>query len=1195
MNKRFVSVIISLMIIFNIFSVIPIAHSATVWSEDFETDLSAWSSSTGMEITTDWSNTGTHSLHGDLSGNTNTHHEFSPVPTNHIATLDFYYKLSATEDRDDGYNIYIYVGDYSGWYVTAFRFSVTYYGRGYIEYLDDADNGSYDYTNVQTSGSDDLFIKGNTYHIQMYIKIATTTDSNDGEIVLYVDGSEILSADNLDNFSDHFSTSHHFSSIRILCNYSDDYDTFYLDSFVFTDTLSVQPDKTLTVSSSISKYTHPTGDGVCNVTTGSYAHGTTVYVLATPDEFSHLDHWLLDSVPNYNNPITVEMSANHTLQPVFDWGVLIQNTDGFADFPTGYTNHGASEVTSHYISAPSSVEVDTMQEYFIKDLSVDFNGNWGSIFYFGSLHSTEPNPYPLITSFSDDYKIQSQIFAQVYSFSKYKLQSIVWSDKDASPFYDNGTLNDFVTSNYSPTDIVDNLGLSWYQARIYYWVSSGEIEVIINNISYGNFTVNNPDINAKYLCFGNPYKYYNIWGNRMFGDVNYDDLKIAYMNLTDLEFLNITINSWLFRNEVYELNTWFKGVDIAQFNISDTVHTLMFNWNNSTQKGDVTVLDEDGTYKNEYVVGGVTVTPNFYNNETDNIIWKFILNNNIVDCLNSTWTYKISDNLYTITGDTGAKSSLYNQGGLAEYNFGGDGYIVAGGSALQLSAKNSSLIGGGSFAEAWLIYRRLQYYHTLLELDLDNKVYGESLAGQTSIGELEYSIDYKLNDLEDGDWIEGLKCIIAPFQISVGTNGGGSDSAWIKYSVTWYSDNIEIFTDHMTTYSYAYSYWVGDAPSTSVGSDFCTNRTSIPIWIDFWFDKAEGSKVLGGRVNSQYFGEYEDGVSWWLGYGGFRPTMTNITASMAFTPITDGSNNTISSERISLVRIRAKLTKTWNGTLINGYTGDDDRWSLLPYQYTTMINTMDRMKGIDTPTFVETKEVKLQGYSPFDPVSAILSSLGGIITGALFSMVKMMIGSIDTVLSWVGLPYGTFSSLINMMTNGFSLLLSKLLNIVSMLSSMLSLITLFVTTVLNFVTYAISIILFFGTDLFSIPLQVIALLLAVLNGTFINFYGIPLDFTPYAPLMVALKTMMVPFAGIYLIVWIVWGNIEMRGEPDVVEAMGRVIDIFGFMAKIYNNLFWIFNKMRNEVISIYNFVRSHIPFMGSGGGGTNEGTTTSEN
>ena len=254
---------------------------------------------------------------------------------------------------------------------------------------------------------------------------------------------------------------------------------------------------------------------------------------------------------------------------------------------------------------------------------------------------------------------------------------------------------------------------------------------------------------------------------------------------------------------------------------------------------------------------------------------------------------------------------------------------------------------------------------------------------------------------------------------------------------------------------------------------------------------------------------------------------------------------------------------------------------MLPYQYVTTKIASDRMIGVDTPSFIETQEVKMKGYATFDPILTLMGALGGIISGAIFSLGKIVIGSIDTVLSWVGLPYGTFSGFVNLVTTIFTALISTLVSVISMISTALLLITTFFSTVLTFVSYIVSGILFFGVYLFSVPLQIIGLIMAVINGTAITFMGIYLDFTPYQGLMIALKTILPLLGSIYLSVWLIWGNIEMRGEPEATEVIGRIFQLFGIMRDIYSNVFWIFNKIRAELLNVYGFLKSHIPFLGS--------------
>jgi hypothetical protein len=653
------------------------------------------------------------------------------------------------------------------------------------------------------------------------------------------------------------------------------------------------------------------------------------------------------------------------------------------------------------------------------------------------------------------------------------------------------------------------------------------------------------------------------------------------------ELLSISINGktngtyWLFKNEVYNMTAITNNTNLIYLNFTDTVHTIIFYYNNITELQRMYVYNADGTLVNENVANGISVSKTIGSNQTLILSWKFILSLNIVDCQNKSVNYSLSfcnstTGLIYITNDgvSNLSFNIYNLGGLVSYSFNGDGGHTLGGSPFELYATNSSI---DSYAYSEIIYRRLQLFHALVELNTDNIVEAvEHFEPLVNIGSYEIGFDYKLDGYEDEAWITGWSAKIYLSEIAVGTYGAGTDKAYIAMTVMWYNKGDFVRGDQ-----YIYSYHFGYDKT-----GFPSNRRSITFWADLWFDKSNSSTVFGGRINTEYYGYYEDGVNFWFGYGGFRPMTGNVTASMIFGNVKDANGDITPSKNIGLVRVWEKVSKTASA-------GDSDTYTVKPFQVFDLKVSQDRMDGIDTPVFIEPKQLNIGGYNIFDPLLSMLGGLGSVISGALFGMGKIMIGSIDTILSWMGLPYGTFSGFVNMVMTTFNMLIGSLANVISMMSKALTLITTFVMTIVTFVDYIISVILFFGVDLFSIPIQIIALFLAVINGGTINFYGILLDFTSYAPLMTALKTLLPPMGGIMLTVWILWGNLTMSGEPDVFEAMGRIVKLFGMMRDLYNNVMWVFTRIRNELISIYNFLKSHIPGMGGGGGTIEEGGSTS--
>lgn len=100
---------------------------------------------------------------------------------------------------------------------------------------------------------------------------------------------------------------------------------------------------TLTVLPSVGGSTTPMSGSY------QYASGGTVSILAVPDSGYNFDHWLIDGVSTSQNPASVTMNANHTVQAVFTpetvdqyvLTVLIGAGKGVTDPPVGDSSYPA--------------------------------------------------------------------------------------------------------------------------------------------------------------------------------------------------------------------------------------------------------------------------------------------------------------------------------------------------------------------------------------------------------------------------------------------------------------------------------------------------------------------------------------------------------------------------------------------------------------------------------------------------------------------------------------------------------------------------------------------------------------------------------------------------------------------------------------------------------------------------------------
>lgn len=440
-------------------------------------------------------------------------------------------------------------------------------------------------------------------------------------------------------------------------------------------------------------------------------------------------------------------------------------------------------------------------------------------------------------------------------------------------------------------------------------------------------------------------------------------------------------DGWLFEGEVYHLVAYMAQVGYCHFNFTDTRHEVQFRFFNDT---DVLTIKSD---IDELVVGSVTTDYLHYReplyNDSVKVQWTFILDINIIDS-EQTW-YWYANNTYGVTNiATSLDTNIYNLGGYVSYYFVGDGNRIAGGDAFEIEATNATL---NSFAHAETIFRKLQHVHLLTELytELDWNAVWERWEPNTGEGYFEFGIDYRLNE----QWLTGWWCEIAINGANIGHHGVGADRAWIRFVVNWYNrDGASIKSDFVYAYNYAY-FPAGDNTTT---------RHSSPFFIDLWFNRMNGSSVIGGRVTPYYLGVQEKG--WW-GFGDFRPMYSDTLSSMFFDDLLDSTKNVIDCQDIDLVRFWVNVTK---------FTEDDHTWRLQNYEILNWKLAPDRMSGVDTPIFVQPKMPEMPGQQGFlAPLYRAITGLSKAIWLGALGFIKVLWGAIDSFLMFIGFPAGTWS------------------------------------------------------------------------------------------------------------------------------------------------------------------------------------------
>jgi hypothetical protein len=643
--------------------------------------------------------------------------------------------------------------------------------------------------------------------------------------------------------------------------------------------------------------------------------------------------------------------------------------------------------------------------------------------------------------------------------------------------------------------------------------------------------------------------------------------------------LNVTLypdDGYLHRGEIYKLESYWGGMNMdsayLNFNFTDGVNNIYFRYYNSTWDAYIEVENYSGYKGKEQnvltsIASVIEITYDVSNSSVHEISWTFIPENQINDIGNVTIYYYAYNEYAEIQGETNITFKILNLAGGVLYDFvdgSGESGRMIGGDVWELYAKNGN-ITDSTYAYAETEFRKLNHVHLLAEWKQNNATWNVGTASWNTEdvlqeGYLEYGLDFRYNDT----WNEGIKVRLQLTRMKVGSFGVNQDKSWIMIDVQWYYDGSLIKSEQI------YSYYHGYYPS----GEEQANRTSLDFWVDLWFNKMNSSTVIGGRITPYMYGVHEKG--WW-GFGDFRPITGERECSNFFYDL-EVNNTVISCREFEMIKFWSKIYVDDNTTM----------YSLEPYRVFDWSFADDRMQGVDTPIYVspEMPEMKQSGF--LAPLYKAISNLGSIIWGGIVGVAKIMIGAIDMLLVAVSggrIPQGTFARMMQMVTVAITNALANLSYVLSMISYMANIITSLITFISQIIIWLVEGILFIlGTPL-TIPIMVVNFFLAVIRGESYTLFGIVLDFSPYSELFVGALAIYPTLLGLKFTKWMIYGD---KGEVDTDGIPKRILIMFDTIKMSYKRVFWIYTYIRNEAISIYNFIRSHIPTIGGSGGESSE-------
>jgi hypothetical protein len=367
---------------------------------------------------------------------------------------------------------------------------------------------------------------------------------------------------------------------------------------------------------------------------------------------------------------------------------------------------------------------------------------------------------------------------------------------------------------------------------------------------------------------------------------------------------------------------------------------------------------------------------------------------------------------------------IYNKGGFSINAMSGAAYpgAWAGAGVNTAITPFSFFAGNNSYATDDLYYRDLVHIKFCPDI--------EAIVGRQTFY-LTYGFDYCVQGV---DWVTGWKVILGAHDVTLGT-----ERYW-NWTVSWFNQGNFIRQDTLITYQ-----------RTGLGRPEITDAVSqCHLWIDFWFDAANGSTVGGGRVGA-YEWAMKNSVPAWLAWltSSWGPMEDQPTASEYMTPLLEPDNTTIvSAARIKMVRVWSRIEVASDTLTQWAYALDYPVWDL------TFSQTPGTITGIQTPAF--------------DP-PAMPDQPGGGMLGALFSgfsyMLKYLADSVlygglslwptfvaflDTIAGWLNMPNG-FSNFLSWLGTSSSGLFSGLTWLGSALAGGVVFLAIFMSQLLAFI------------------------------------------------------------------------------------------------------------------------------------------------
>jgi hypothetical protein len=373
---------------------------------------------------------------------------------------------------------------------------------------------------------------------------------------------------------------------------------------------------------------------------------------------------------------------------------------------------------------------------------------------------------------------------------------------------------------------------------------------------------------------------------------------------------------------------------------------------------------------------------------------------------------------------------------------------------------------------------------------------------------------------------------------------------WVLFDIQWFQGESAITDEYDDPIiDQFYGLYEGKGIDVDVPT-----QDSVGFYWDMWFNQANASTMVGGRLNPEWFGMSDD--SWFFGVFGrdWNPMLGEKDSSFAFVQLKDGSDNVITVKEVQMVRYWVRVYRTNTETFHIKCKNTRPQFGF----------ATGSMEGIQTPDPRPSKIPNVVNGFFGGLIGAVIASMGRTIAAALSTggatMWTYFADIIDLLFSYFGFPnfVTNVTSILASLYNFFVAIVTEgyLVDAISIVYTVLT------STIVFFITWLTRVVTNF-INIFTIVIKII-------NGTYTISTGLGnlwtmMNFQAWADA--------VPIFSI--VVWIDsidkrarkagggWFTFAWRDIQIVLDVMSFAIDIFmGIIDMFMNILFGLVGTIR---------------------------------